>query len=117
MTENDNLFKNNKEFFLMKYKILIVDDHLVGRSGMTIIFENEIGKLCISYDRNFQETIKVLNENIFDLIILDINIHGGKNTEMIVGIRKIQPQVKILMYSAHEEEFYVLQYIHDDADR
>lgn len=116
MTENDNLFKNNKEFFLMKYKILIVDDHLVVRSGMTIIFENEIGKLCISYARNFQETIKVLNENIFDLIILDINIHGGKNTEMIVGIRKIQPQVKILMYSAHEEEFYVLQYIHDDAD-
>lgn len=100
----------------MKYKILIFDDHLVVRSGMTIIFENEIGKLCISYARNFQETIKVLNENIFDLIILDINIHGGKNTEMIVGIRKIQPQVKILMYSAHEEEFYVLQYIHDDTD-
>ena len=100
----------------MSYKILIVDDHLVVKTGMTIIFENEIGKLCISYARNFQETIKVLNENIFDLIILDINIHGGKNTEMIVGIRKIQPQVKILMYSAHEEEFYVLQYIHDDAD-
>ena len=100
----------------MSYKILIVDDHLVVKTGMTIIFENEIGKLCISYARNFQETIKVLNENIFDLIILDINIHGGKNTEMIVGIRKIQPQVKILMYSAHEEEFYVLQYIHDDAE-
>mgnify|MGYP003448708818 CR=1 FL=1 len=58
----------------MSYKILIVDDHLVVKTGMTIIFENEIGKLCISYARNFQETIKVLNENIFDLYGLFVDI-------------------------------------------
>ena len=102
--------------FLMKYRILIVDDHLVVRTGVTIILQNEINNLDVSYASNFPETIKVLNEIIFDLIILDINIPGGKNTEMIADIRNIQPEAKILMFSAHEEEFYALRYIHAGAD-
>ena len=100
----------------MKYRILIVDDHLVVRTGVTIILQNEIDNLSISYASNFLETINLLNHAVFDLIILDINIHGGKNTEMIVDIRSIQSNVKILMFSAHEEEFYALRYIHAGAD-
>jgi DNA-binding NarL/FixJ family response regulator len=100
----------------MKYRILIVDDHLVVRTGVTIILQNEIDNLNISYASNFLETINLLNHAVFDLIILDINIPGGKNTEMIVDIRSIQSNVKILMFSAHEEEFYALRYIHAGAD-
>ena len=100
----------------MKYRILIVDDHLVVRTGVTIILQNEIDNLSISYASNFLETINLLNHAVFDLIILDINIPGGKNTEMIVDIRSIQSNVKILMFSAHEEEFYALRYIHAGAD-
>ena len=69
MTENDYFFKNIIKIG-MKYKILIVDDHLVVRTGVTIILQNEIDNLDISYASNFPETIKVLNETVFDLIIL-----------------------------------------------
>ena len=100
----------------MKYKILIVDDHLVVRTGVTIILQNEIDNLDISYASNFPETIKVLNETVFDLIILDINIPGGKNTVMISDIRSILPDVKILMFSAHEEESYALRYLDAGAN-
>lgn len=100
----------------MVYKILIIDDHLVVRTGVTIILKNEIDNLDISYASNFPETIKILNQTCFDLIILDINIPGGKNTEMITDIRSILPDVKILMFSAHDEEFYALRYIHAGAD-
>lgn len=115
MTENDYFFKNIIKIG-MKYKILIVDDHLVVRTGVTIILQNEIDNLDISYASNFPETIKVLNETVFDLIILDINIPGGKTTEMITEIRNVLPEVKILMFSAHEEESYALRYIHTGAD-
>lgn len=100
----------------MKYKILIVDDHLVVRTGVTIILQNEINNLTISYASNFPETMKILQDTSFDLIILDINIPGGKNTEMISDIKRLHSDVKILMFSAHEEEFYALRYIHAGAD-
>lgn len=100
----------------MEYRILIIDDHLVVRAGVTIILQNDIDNLDISYASNFPETIKILKDNIFDLIILDINIPGGKNTVMISDIRSILPDVKILMFSAHEEESYALRYLDAGAN-
>lgn len=100
----------------MKYKILIVDDHLVVKAGVSIILKNEIPNLEISYDCNYSETLQKIKVDQFDLIILDINIPGGKNTEMISEIRHFLSNVKILMFSAHEEEFYALRYIHAGAD-
>lgn len=100
----------------MKYKILIVDDHLVVKAGVSIILNSEISNLEISYACNYSETLQKIKVEQLDLIILDINIPGGKNTEMIGEIRSFLPNVKILMFSAHEEEFYALRYIYAGAD-
>lgn len=95
----------------MTKKILIVDDHLVVRNGVAMVLEKQIEDVAISNAENFFEAIALLKEVSFDLIILDINIPGGKNTEMIADLRAIQPLVKILVFSAHEEEKYALKYI------
>lgn len=100
----------------MSYKILIVDDHLVIKAGVSIILNSEIDNLDIQYSSTFSETLEKVKSFNYDLIILDINIPGGKNIEMISEIRAIAPEVKILMFSAHEEEFYALRYIYAGAD-
>ncbi len=100
----------------MGYKILIVDDHLVVKAGVTIILNNEINNLDIFYSKNYIETLALVKQNTYDLIILDINIPGGKSTEMIPEIKAISPNVKVLMFSAYEEESYALRYIYAGAD-
>ncbi|NHN26293.1 response regulator transcription factor [Flavobacterium jejuense] len=100
----------------MSYKILIVDDHLVVKTGVSIILKSEIDNLDIQYTSTFSETLEKVKLFKYNLIVLDINIPGGKNVEMIAEIKTIVPEVKILMFSAHEEEFYALRYIHAGAD-
>ena len=100
----------------MSYKILIVDDHMVVKTGVSIILNSEINDLDIQFASTFSETLDKVKQFSYDLIILDINIPGGKNIEMIPEIRAIVPEVKILMFSAHEEESYALRYIHTGAD-
>ncbi|KQW99591.1 response regulator transcription factor [Flavobacterium sp. Root420] len=95
----------------MAKKILIVDDHLVVRNGVAMVLEKQIEDVAISNAENFFDAIALLKEDAFDLIILDINIPGGKSTEMITDLRAIQPCVRILVFSAHEEEHYALKYI------
>lgn len=100
----------------MAKKILIVDDHLVVRNGVAMVLEKQIEDVAISNAENFFDAIALLKEDSFDLIILDINIPGGKSTEMITDLRAIQPCVRILVFSAHEEEHYALKYISAGAN-
>lgn len=100
----------------MTKKILIVDDHLVVRNGVAMVLEKQIEDVAISNAENFFDAVALLKEVSFDLIILDINIPGGKSTEMINDIRAIQPFVKILVFSAYEEEQYALKFISSGAN-
>ena len=100
----------------MNKKILIVDDHLVVRNGVAMVLEKQIQEVEIFNAENFFEAVALLREEYFDLVILDINIPGGKNTEMITDLRAIQPSVKILIFSAHEEEQYAVKYISAGAN-
>lgn len=95
----------------MKKNILIVDDHLVVRTGVSIILEEEFKDIIISTTDNYQETLLFIGNNKVDLVILDVNIIGGKNTAMIAEIKQLQPLTKILIFSMYEEDTHACPYI------
>lgn len=95
----------------MQKEILIVDDHLVVRTGVSIILEEKLKNIAISTTENYNETLGLLKKKKFDLIILDINIPGGRNTAMIQEIRDTQADVKILIFSVYEEDTHACPYI------
>jgi len=95
----------------MSERILIVDDHLVVRTGVSIILDESFKLLELFTTENYPDTIAFLSKNEVDLIVLDINIPRGKNKEMIAEIRELQPDVKILIFSVYEEITHAYQYI------
>jgi DNA-binding NarL/FixJ family response regulator len=95
----------------MSNKILIVDDHLVVRTGVSIILEESFKQIKLYTTENYPDTISFLTNNNVELVILDINIPGGKNKEMISEIKAINPEVKILIFSVYEEATHAYQYI------
>ena len=97
-------------------KILIVDDHFIVRSGMSLLLENEIDDVQIFGANDFQEALVECGRVIFDLVILDINLPGGKKCYMVDDLRELQKDVKILIFSAHEEDVYAFRYIHAGAN-
>lgn len=49
-------------------------------------------------------------------LVLDINIPGGNNLQMIDAVRLRQPRIKILIFSGYEEQLFALNYIQAGAD-
>src|SRR5690625_1898166 len=92
-------------------KIIIVDDHQVVRQGISFVLKNNCPDVRLFEAARFQQLIDLLNQQEADLILLDINIPGGNSPAMIPKIKAIQPQVKILIFSAYEEDFLALRYI------
>ncbi|MGQ7944290.1 response regulator [Flavobacterium sp. WC2509] len=100
----------------MDKKILIVDDHFIVRSGITFLLEKEFNDVSVTEADSFEGALSVCSRIIFDLVILDINLHDGRKIDMINDLRELQKEVKILIFSAYEEDIYAFRYIQAGAN-
>jgi two-component system invasion response regulator UvrY len=90
-------------------KVLITDDHPVVRRGIRQILEDE-DRICLIQEAGSgKELFEKLNEQEFDVILLDISLPGRSGLDLIIQIKKIQQSAAILMLSIHSEEMYAIQ--------
>lgn len=97
-------------------KILIVEDHFMVRISLRIMLNELYGQAVPFEAENFDDALQLIANHSFELIVLDIDIPGGKGTAMIAQIRQQQPDVVILVCSAADEEKYALDYIGEGAN-
>lgn len=98
----------------MNKKILIADDHYIVRAGTAAILELEYPELEIHFATRYDEVKTQVSNTTYDFIFLDIDMPGTLYTGMISDLKRIQPDIKILIFSAFEKET-ILQYIHAGA--
>lgn len=96
-------------------KILLADDHSVVRHGISLILKEVHDNVSIIHADSFSQVLLKVKENP-DLVFLDINLPDGNSTKMVEKLRKNKPDLKILMFSAYDEEQYALRYIHAGAN-
>lgn len=100
-----------------EFSVVLVDDHSVVRQGMSLMLKKYFPAITVFQASEFNKLIDILKrEKIIDLILLDINMHGGNTTEMITQIKNIQENLRILIFSAYEEKHYALRYIQAGAN-
>jgi DNA-binding NarL/FixJ family response regulator len=95
---------NNKKF-------LVVDDHNVVRKGMIVLIKNEFTNATIHSAEKLDEIFPVLEKTNIDLIILDINFPTGNSLNTIKEIKILKPDIKILIFSAYDEDVYAVRYL------
>lgn len=95
---------------------LIAEDHSVLRMGISMIIKEMYADADITEADTFYETLKLLQQKQFDLLLLDIQLPGGDNLEMIASARQKQPGVPILIFSSYDEMLYGLNYMKAGAN-
>ncbi|AWI24432.1 response regulator transcription factor [Flavobacterium pallidum] len=96
--------------------ILIADDHSVVRQGASMILKQAFENVNVVHAEIFSKVLEHLRTQTFHFIVLDIAIPEGSGVKMIELIRAIQPDVKILIFSAYEEEIYAMRYLKAGAN-
>ncbi len=97
-------------------KILIADDHSIVRLGTKQVLCSMPDAMLITEAKTFDEAIFLIEGQSFDLLILDINMPGGNNRQMIDAVKLRQPGIRILIFSAYDEILYALNYLQAGAD-
>lgn len=57
----------------------------------------------------------MLKDTKIDLLVLDINFPDGNSLNILSETKTLQPELKILIFSAYEEDLYALRYLNAGA--
>lgn len=99
----------------IKYKFLIADDHIIVRQGLVLLINELFNCVTIFQAGSFKDTLNVLRAHTIDLMVLDINFPDGNSLNFISEIKNIQTDIKILMFSAYDEDIYAMRYLNAGA--
>jgi len=96
-------------------KILIVDDHAVVRRGLQQIVLDEYEDLVFGEATNGQEALDVLDQQDWDVIVLDISMPGRSGLDVLKEIRKERPTIPVLVLSMHPEDQFAVRVLRAGA--
>ncbi len=89
--------------------ILLVDDHTLVRAGLKQILSDieDIG--CIDEASTGEEVISQVNNNEYDIVLLDISMPGRSGIEILEQVKAMKPEQNVLILSMHPEEQYAVR--------
>ena len=100
------------------YHIVLADDHALFRLGLKGLIDSVAGLEVVGEAGDGLDLLKILKSKnkAPDLVILDISMPNLRGIEAIHEIRTIQPEVKILIVTMHQDKEYLYQALAAGAD-
>ncbi len=94
-----------------KFRFVTADDHRIITKSLACILGDLYHNAEIYQINNIAGIVKVLNGTKIDLLLLDISFPDGDTLKIIPTLKNIQPDLKILIFSGHDEEVYAMRYM------
>src|SRR5580704_12837598 len=91
---------------VMQPQILLADDHAMIRKGLKLLLQLDLNFTEVSEVISCNELMKELAKRKFTHLVLDIILSDGNSLEVLPAIRKLHPELKILVFSMQPAEVY-----------
>lgn len=89
-------------------KILFVDDHVGLRDGMTQMLKNKDSSFDFISASDYESAVEALKEERgIKIVILDLNLDGRSGLELIPELKKLSPDISILIYTMFNDVIHV----------
>ena len=97
-------------------KILLAEDHNIVRNGIKSLLEKQDGLDVIAEANNGLEVLELIENGMeVDLVLSDLNMPGLGGMDLIGQLKKVAPEVKVLILSMLDHENYVIKAVSSGA--
>lgn len=96
-------------------KILIADDHVLFREGLKQILGRHRELRVIDEAGSGNEAMQKILHSSCDVVILDISMPGRSGLDILAEIRKVKPDLPVLIVSMHPEDQYAVRVLRAGA--
>lgn len=92
-----------------KIKVLLVDDHVIVRTGVRLMFDSA-GDIDVAGEaESAQDALKLIRERHFDVALVDIAMPDKNGLELLKLIKPLRPNLAVLFLSMYSEEIYAVR--------
>jgi DNA-binding NarL/FixJ family response regulator len=85
-------------------RVMLADDHAVVRRGLRTLIEGVPGWEVCAEAADGNETVALAAEARPDILIMDLSMPGLGGVDATIQIRKILPQIEVLILTMHESD-------------
>lgn len=92
---------------MLKTRILLADDHTIFRQSLHRLLSDEGDIEVVGDAEDGREAVRLACELLPDIVIMDIAMPLLNGLEATCQIKRLCPQVKVLILSMHDNEEYI----------
>jgi DNA-binding NarL/FixJ family response regulator len=90
-----------------KYSVLIVEDHTLLRQGLIAMISSDPSLVVVGEADNGRDAIRQATTLKPDVVLMDINMPVMNGSEALAEIKNRDPNIKVIMLTAHNAEEYI----------
>jgi len=90
-------------------RVIIADDHPVVQKGLKEIIEEHFDDAIIDMSSKGYDLLNKINNNDYDIVLLDISLPDINGLEVLREIRKKKRKIFVLVLSMYPEEQYAIR--------
>ncbi|MBI4481741.1 MAG: response regulator transcription factor [Acidobacteria bacterium] len=100
---------------MKKIRILIADDHAILRQGIRKLLEAEPDMEVVEEAVEGMDAVQKANRLLPDVVVMDYSMPGLNGLQATHRIKKIDPHIKVLILTMHEDEEYIVETLREGA--
>lgn len=85
-------------------RIVVVDDHILFRRGLASLLSEMPGMLVVGEASDGLEAVKVVADNLPDVVLLDVNMPGMNGVDTLLAFKKANIDTRVLMLTISEKD-------------
>jgi DNA-binding NarL/FixJ family response regulator len=90
-------------------KILIADDHELFRRGLKNLLAEAFPKVVVVETANGPQALQAARKQALDVVLLDINMPGPSGIEVLQDLKRLYPQLPVILLTALPEKDYAIR--------
>jgi two-component system response regulator NreC len=90
-------------------RVVVVDDHTLMRQGLVGLLDEDPDLVVVGQAGDASSALDIIEETRPNVVLMDVGLPGVSGLELTVHVKRIVPDIRVLVLTMYEREDYLFE--------